>query len=200
MYFSIRFHGPQAHSIYLTITPSSIVLMIFQKLSSTLHQTSITGLPSRSPVPIYTPGFTTKVEQSTCPGKLLCSLTLARIFGSLTRFFFNVDTPFLIGTNDQYEIGDLSGKYGTFLNLTSYNGTHLDYNLPLFGKNSIQGRSVVIHKMKVMNSMRWVCADVHQKMAEVDKMFVMKTKITFTGPDVMGYILLVSEFYCHFSV
>lgn len=113
---------------------------------------------------------------------------------------FNVDTPFLIGTNDQYEIGDLSGKYGTFLNLTSYNGTHLDYNLPLFGKNSIQGRSVVIHKMKVMNSMRWVCADVHQKMAEVDKMFVMKTKITFTGPDVMGYILLVSKFYCHYSV
>ena len=176
--------------------------MIFQKLSSTLHQTSITGLSSRSPVPIYTPGFTTKVEQSTCPRKLLPRLQpdFSPDLRISHKVVFNVDTPFLIGTNDQYEIGDLSGKYGTFLNLTSYNGTHLDYNLPLFGKNSIQGRSVVIHKMKVMNSMRWVCADVHQKMAEVDKMFVMKTKITFTGPDVMGYILLVSKFYCHYSV
>ncbi|XP_078358914.1 uncharacterized protein LOC144643511 isoform X1 [Oculina patagonica] len=94
------------------------------------------------------------------------------------------------GTNDEYEIGDLSGKYGTFLNLSSYRGKHYDYNLPLFGKNSIQGRSIVIHKMKMMGSGRWVCADVHQ-VADGDNMFVMKTKITFTGPTLKGYMLLV---------
>lgn len=100
----------------------------------------------------------------------------------------------MLGTNDEYEIGDLSGKYGSLLNHTSYNKTHFDYNLPLFGKNSIQGRSVVIHKMKMMGSGRWVCADVHQ-VAEDDNMFVMKTKITFTGPTLKGYILLVSHFH-----
>ena len=102
--------------------------------------------------------------------------------------------PFLLGTNDEYEVGDLSGKYGSLVNLTNYNGKHIDYNLPLFGKNSIQGRSIVIHKTKTMGGMRWVCADAHQMM-EGDKMFVMKTKITFTGPALEGYILLVSPFY-----
>ena len=96
-----------------------------------------------------------------------------------------------LGTDDEYEVGDLSGKYGTFLNLSSYRGIHVDYNLPLFGKNSIQGRSIVIHKMKVMGSARWVCADVFQ-VADGDNMFVMKTMITFTGPAIKGYVLLVS--------
>ena len=96
-----------------------------------------------------------------------------------------------LGTDDEYEVGDLSGKYGTFLNLSSYSGKYIDYNLPLFGKNSIQGRSIVIHKMKMMGSARWVCADVFQ-VADGDNMFVMKTMITFTGPSVKGYILLVS--------
>ena len=98
-----------------------------------------------------------------------------------------------LGTDDEYEVGDLSGKYGTFLNLSSYTGIHVDYNLPLFGKNSIQGRSIVIHKMKTMGSARWVCADVFQ-VADGDNMFVMKTMINFTGPAVKGYVLLVSYF------
>ena len=102
--------------------------------------------------------------------------------------------PPYLGTNDEYEIGDLSGKYGTFLNLSSYRGRHVDYNLPLFGKNSIQGRSIVIHKMKTMRSARWVCADVHQ-VVEGDNMFVMKTRIMFTGPTLQGYMLLVSQCY-----
>lgn len=88
-------------------------------------------------------------------------------------------------------MGDLSGKYGTFLNLSSYTGIHVDYNLPLFGKNSIQGRSIVIHKMKTMGSKRWVCADVFQ-VADGDNMFIMKTMINFTGPAIKGYVLLVS--------
>ena len=45
--------------------------------------------------------------------------------------------------------------------------------------------------MKTMGSARWVCADVFQ-VADGDNMFVMKTMITFTGPALKGYILLVS--------
>ena len=112
---------------------------------------------------------------------------------SLTVSYFLLFIALLSGTNDEYEIGDLSGKYGSFLNLTNYNKIHLDYNLPLFGKHSIQGRSVVIHKMKTMRGMRWVCADVQPVVH--NGMFVMKTKITFKGPTLKGYILLVS--YCH---
>ena len=96
------------------------------------------------------------------------------------------------GTNDQYEIGDLSGKYGSFLNLTSYSETHVDYNLPLFGKNSIQGRSIVIHKQKTMGSGRWVCAVIG--LTHEEGLFVMATKVTFVGPALQGYILLVSHF------
>ena len=47
--------------------------------------------------------------------------------------------------------------------------------------------------MKVMRSARWVCADVHQE-AVGDNVFTMKTKITFTGPTLKGYMLLVSPF------
>ena len=97
---------------------------------------------------------------------------------------------FLLGTNDEYEIGDLSGKYGSFHNYTYYNKKHVDFNLPLFGKNSIHGRSIVIHKMKVMGSGRWVCAD--NPAVWNNEMFVMKTKVNFNGPALKGYILLVS--------
>ncbi|XP_067035339.1 uncharacterized protein [Acropora muricata] len=95
------------------------------------------------------------------------------------------------GTVDQYEIGDLSGKYGSFYNLTHYNKVHIDYHLPLFGKNSIHGRSIVIHKMKVMGSSRWVCAD--NPAVEKNEMFVMKAKVTFRGPALKGYVVLIQR-------
>nr|XP_039259748.1 uncharacterized protein LOC120336197 isoform X1 [Styela clava] len=49
------------------------------------------------------------------------------------------------GTADQYEIGDLSGKYGTLANKNEFSAMYTDWNLPLFGPNSIVGRSIVIH-------------------------------------------------------
>lgn len=51
--------------------------------------------------------------------------------------------------------------------------------------------------MKMMGSKRWVCADVHP--VAHDDMFVMKTKITFTGPSLMGYILLVRRFHVYIA-
>lgn len=50
------------------------------------------------------------------------------------------------GTPDQYEMGDLSGKFGTLDNHTIYKQDYNDTMLPLFGPRSIIGRSVVVHK------------------------------------------------------
>ena len=49
-------------------------------------------------------------------------------------------------TYDMYEVGDLSAKYGMLNNDSNKTGTYTDYNLQLFGKNSIIGRSLVIHR------------------------------------------------------
>lgn len=65
-----------------------------------------------------------------------------------------------IGTNDQYEVGDLSGKYGPLSEEQEVNpfvGVYVDLNLPLFGVNSVVGRSVVIHKG---NGERWICTNL----------------------------------------
>ena len=84
------------------------------------------------------------------------------------------------GTDDQYEIGDLSGKYGLLNNKDSVNDTYTDWNLPLFGTNSILGRSVVIHKLA--GAARWVCSNVQYT-------GTMKiASIMFTYP-VIGYII-----------
>ena len=104
------------------------------------------------------------------------------------RFFLLTST----GTDDEYEIGDLSGKYGSFLNLTTYNEEHTDYNLPLFGVNSIQGRSVVIHLQKIKDAnKRWVCSNL-VPVDDPQTTYVMKATANFTGPTLTGVILMVS--------
>uniref|UniRef100_UPI00398F3DEE uncharacterized protein cusr n=1 Tax=Pristiophorus japonicus TaxID=55135 RepID=UPI00398F3DEE len=60
-------------------------------------------------------------------------------------------------THDQYEIGDLSGRHGFLKGLDKFESTFQDWNLPLFGQNSIVGRSVVVHHP---NSTRWLCATI----------------------------------------
>ncbi|XP_069756192.1 uncharacterized protein cusr isoform X2 [Narcine bancroftii] len=60
-------------------------------------------------------------------------------------------------THDQYEIGDLSGRHGTLKGHDQFEANFIDWNLPLFGKNSIIGRSIIIHHP---NSSRWVCSTI----------------------------------------
>ncbi|XP_064602134.1 uncharacterized protein LOC135468049 [Liolophura sinensis] len=62
------------------------------------------------------------------------------------------------GTSDQYEVGDLSGKYGLLTGLSQLQTNYTDWNLPLFGKNSIIGRSIVIHRSS--DGSRWVCSNI----------------------------------------
>uniref|UniRef100_A0A674P049 Superoxide dismutase copper/zinc binding domain-containing protein n=1 Tax=Takifugu rubripes TaxID=31033 RepID=A0A674P049_TAKRU len=49
------------------------------------------------------------------------------------------------GTVDQYEIGDISGKFGMLSGLNQYQAVYLDPSLPLTGPYSIVGRSLVVH-------------------------------------------------------
>lgn len=72
----------------------------------------------------------------------------------------NTSPPPGLGTNDQYEIGDLSGKYGELpesQDNDKFMGIFADFNLPLFGINSIAGRSIVIYSG---DGSRWICANI----------------------------------------
>lgn len=75
---------------------------------------------------------------------------------------FNVDASAspspTLGTPDQYEIGDLSGKYGLLAEKSSVREIHNDSSLPLFGPVSIVGRSIVVHK--AYKAERWACASI----------------------------------------
>ncbi|XP_044006416.1 uncharacterized protein LOC122851330 isoform X2 [Aphidius gifuensis] len=64
------------------------------------------------------------------------------------------------GTNDQYGIGNLSGKFGTLENRSRYSATFNDTTLPLFGYQSILGRSIIIHKKD--NDFRWACSSIER--------------------------------------
>ncbi|XP_022670740.1 uncharacterized protein LOC111254308 [Varroa destructor] len=64
------------------------------------------------------------------------------------------------GTNDEYQVGDLSGKHGFLVQGSrgdSHEAMYVDFNLPLFGTNSVVGRSLVIHQV---DGTRWICSSI----------------------------------------
>uniref|UniRef100_H3CAW9 Superoxide dismutase copper/zinc binding domain-containing protein n=1 Tax=Tetraodon nigroviridis TaxID=99883 RepID=H3CAW9_TETNG len=61
------------------------------------------------------------------------------------------------GTVDQYEIGDISGKFGMLSGLGQLQAAYVDPSLPLTGPYSIVGRSLVVH---YQNGSRMRCADI----------------------------------------
>ncbi|KAL4232370.1 hypothetical protein ACF0H5_009938 [Mactra antiquata] len=86
-------------------------------------------------------------------------------------------------TPDKYEVGDLSGKFGTLATKNNFNENLTDPYLQLFGKNSIVGRSIVIHKDET-GGPRWICSTIRQA-GNVE----MKTAyVRFTFP-VIGYMV-----------
>ncbi len=62
------------------------------------------------------------------------------------------------GSADKYELGDLSGKYGSLTDLNHFEAESYDPMLSLFGKNSIVGRPIVIHNHP--RPTRWTCANI----------------------------------------
>ena len=85
-------------------------------------------------------------------------------------------------TNDLYEVGDISGKFGTLADLKKLNATFEDWNMPLFGKNSIVGRSVIIHKKE--NAERWIYGTIGYPAEEV-----ITLQSVFTSP-IVGKIVI----------
>lgn len=47
--------------------------------------------------------------------------------------------PPATGSTDQYEMGDLSGKFGTLDDYQEYSTSYNDTNLPLFGYETVLG-------------------------------------------------------------
>ncbi|XP_055867441.1 uncharacterized protein LOC106052162 isoform X1 [Biomphalaria glabrata] len=121
------------------------------------------------------------------PDQDLCGAAVTS--GHFNPYNKNVNSPIYpqpdASTDDMYEVGDLSSKYGTLANLQSLNGTYTDWNLPLFGANSIIGRSLVIHHNDPAGS-RWVCANVRPLYP------VVTAKAIFKYP-VIGQILFMQE-------
>ncbi|XP_043258035.1 uncharacterized protein LOC122400578 [Colletes gigas] len=98
------------------------------------------------------------------------------------------------GTSDQYEVGDLSGKFGTLENRKKYTSTFNDTILPLFGSKSILGRSIVIHKKK--KNIRWACSTIERGYApsEADE---LRAIASFHHPQgfAYGYIRMLQLVY-----
>lgn len=57
-------------------------------------------------------------------------------------------------------MGDLSGKFGTLDNYTMFKTHYNDTRLPLFGYDSVIGRSIVIHKRE--KNRRWACSTLER--------------------------------------
>ncbi|XP_031842214.1 uncharacterized protein Rsod isoform X2 [Nomia melanderi] len=84
------------------------------------------------------------------------------LYGHWNPFGVNVNSTPLSGegTTDQYEMGDLSGKFGTLENRKRYTSAFNDTMLPLFGLRSVLGRSIVIHKKE--KNLRWACSSIER--------------------------------------
>lgn len=92
------------------------------------------------------------VPQMESPAESSCSNN--NVGGHWNPFNVNVQAP-KGSTHDRFEVGDLSAKHGSLENTSNFQAT--DWNLPLFGRNSIVGRSVVIHQP---NGTRFACASI----------------------------------------
>ena len=89
-------------------------------------------------------------------------------------------------TSDDYEIGDLSGKFGSLSGLNTISQSFYDPNLPLSGPFGIIGRSIVIHRDD-SDGTRWTCADVVHARSVVQVTYSINTssivgQVTFVQP------------------
>ncbi|XP_050951372.1 uncharacterized protein cusr [Labeo rohita] len=99
------------------------------------------------------------LPQMTSPSAGSCSNN--NVAGHWNPFNVNTQAPAYPppkgSTHDLFEVGDLSSRHGSLENTNDFQATFTDWNLPLFGRNSIVGRSVVIH---MPNSTRFACASI----------------------------------------
>ena len=91
-----------------------------------------------------------------------------------------------LGSLDRYECGDLSGKFGSLAGKDTYNLEKVDYNLNMFGYNSLMGRSIVLHEDKP-GAPRFTCANLEPSNAKL-----ITAKVNYTGDSALsGYVKMV---------
>lgn len=96
------------------------------------------------------------------------------------------------GTPDQYEVGDLSGKFLSFENQSTVVTHYNDTTMTLFGSESILGRSIVIHKR--LKNRRWVCSSIERGYSPSEAR-ELRAVASFHHPGgfAYGYIRIVSS-------
>lgn len=99
-------------------------------------------------------------------------------------------------TSDQFEIGDLSGKFGGLSGLNQLEAVYTDPNIPLFGPFSVIGRSIVIH-MADGPGTRWVCSDIQHTRQFIQITTVFSTA-SFSGN--VTFIQLADDPYSETTV
>jgi hypothetical protein len=99
-----------------------------------------------------------------------------------------------IGTTDQYEMGDLSGKFGLLNGLVSLDAVYNDTQLPLFGTHAILGRSIIIHKKD--KNMRWACSTIERGYAPGEA-WELRAIASFHHP--LGYAYGYIRMVCNIS-
>lgn len=114
-------------------------------------------------------------------GENVCQQTLGR-YNPYKTDFEGSPVPG-IGTHDQYQLGDLSGKHGLLADVDTLEATVTDYNLPLFGSQSIVGRSVVIKKQ---DGNPWICGNLRNNRP------VIRAAVVFRYP-IVGEILMEQD-------
>lgn len=104
------------------------------------------------------------------------------------------------GDNQEtYEVGDLSGKHGTFADwgVTDDAGSKVfyDVNLPLWGSNSVAARGVVLHD--AASGARAACGNFGHMCSVWDRQPKFdEIKIDYNGEDVWGYQVLQQRKGC----
>ena len=114
----------------------------------------------------------------TVPGSEKCANSFAGGHFNPRNVIQDTSSP---TTFDAYEIGDLSGKYGSLAGQDSINVIYSDPYLPLFGVDSIVGRSIVIH---YPNGSRWLCANIKYDMETVS------VTVDITSETLQGKLVL----------
>ena len=110
------------------------------------------------------------------------------VYGHYNPFALN---PYIIpypavGSVDQYEAGDLSGKFGMLNNLEQQSLELIDLNLPVIGANSVIGRSLVIHKID--NDFRWTCTTIKPKVSKTSREIVAIASFDDPRNLILGYV------------
>ena len=89
-------------------------------------------------------------------------------------------------TSDQFEVGDLSSKFGSLSGMNNINSEYVDPNIPLFGPFSILDRSVVLHEDDA-DGTRFICSNIKRVRPVVQVTTNIDTdvfigSVTFTQP------------------